>query len=261
MIFPESIAKLVGNSDYTTDNIGLSDSTVLHFGDCFLKIEPTGANADNEQIMTAWLSGKIPVPEILAFERQDGYNYLLTAAVPGRMLCSADLLSDGDRLLKLLAEAFDILRSVDVSDCPVSASVEHKLRLAEQRVAGGLCSTEDAEPDTYGPGGFRSPEHLLRWLTDNRPEESLQLTHGDFCLPNIFTDGRHITGFIDLGRSGAADMYVDLALSVRSLRHNLDGTYSSVSYPSVDPRRLYSLLGISPDEDLMRYYLLLDELF
>jgi len=72
---------------------------------------------------------------------------------------------------------------------------------------------------------------------------------------------RQITGFIDLGRSGAADMYVDLALSVRSLRHNLDGTYSSVSYPSVDPRRLYSLLGISPDEDLMRYYLLLDELF
>jgi len=261
MKLPESISALTGSRPFSVDSVGLSGSQVVCFDDMILKIEPTCHNADNEQRMMAWLSERLPVPEILAFERQDGFNYLLMSRMPGRMLCSEDILSDGERITALMAEAYQLLWAADITGCPGDASLESKLRLAEQRVAAGLCSTREAEPGTYGPGGFASPEHLCHWLQDNKPAEHPVLSHGDFCLPNIFTDGQHITGFIDLGRSGAADRYVDIAIGSRSLRHNLDGHYSDQVYPDVDPARLYDALGIVPDPELIRYYILLDELF
>lgn len=259
---PKNIARIISGKRHDVDSIGLSDAQVLRFDDMVLKIERTTPVSDNEHRMMAWLQGRLPVPEVIAFEQASGvYNFLLMSRVSGRMLCSDDILSDSDRLLELAAQSCELLWDVDVSECPVSASVEHKLKLAEERVENGLCSMENAEPETYGPGGFASPEHLLYWLEDNRPEEHPVLTHGDLCLPNIFTDGRSITGFIDLGRCGTADMHADLTLLLRSIRHNLDGTYSGVAYDPLSSQRLFDRLGITPDPELLRYYLLLDELF
>ncbi|MBE6760079.1 MAG: aminoglycoside 3'-phosphotransferase [Ruminococcaceae bacterium] len=258
---PENMAEILSRRQFSADTIGLSGAQVLCSDDMVLKIERNSVSADNEHRMLAWLQGRLPVPEIIAFERAEGYNYLLMSRIADRMLCSDDILSDGGRLVELAAQSCGLLWSADISDCPVSASLDHKLRLAAERVAGGLCSVEDAEPETYGPGGFASPEQLLRWLEDNRPEERPVLTHGDLCLPNIFTDGSRITGFIDLGRSGAADMHADLALLLRSIRHNLNGIYGGKKYPPVEPRLIFERLGISPDPEQLRYYLLLDELF
>ncbi len=86
------------------------------------------------------------------------------------------------------------------------------------------------------------------------------LTHGDFCLPNLLTDGKRLTGMIDVGDCGIADRYKDLALGWRSLKHNTDGHYG-LFYPDVDPDDLFRAVGILKDEEKLRYYLLLDELF
>ena len=101
---------------------------------------------------------------------------------------------------------------------------------------------------------------LLEWLKNHKPAEDPVLSHGDFCLPNIFLDGDEVSGFIDLGRSGIADPYQDIALCYRSLCHNFDGTYGR-AYPGFDPMMLFRELGIDPDWEKIRYYRLLDELF
>jgi len=139
MKLPESISALTGSRPFSVDTVGLSGSQVVCFDDMILKIEPTCHNADNEQRMMAWLSERLPVPEILAFERQDGFNYLLMSRMPGRMLCSEDILSDGERITALMAEAYQLLWAADITGCPGDASLESKLRLAEQRVAA-LCA-------------------------------------------------------------------------------------------------------------------------
>lgn len=258
---PDNIARLISGKQHTIDHIGLSGAQVLRFDDMVLKIDRTSPSSDNEHKMMVWLQKRLPVPEVIAFEQAGMYNFLLMSRITDRMLCSEDILSDGDRLTELAAQSCELLWGVDVSDCPVSASVEHKLKLAEERVGEGLCSVEEAEPETYGPGGFSSPEHLLCWLTDNKPAERPVLTHGDLCLPNIFTNGQAITGFIDLGHCGTADMHADLALLLRSIRHNLDGSFGGKAYPPMSPMRLFDRLGITPDPELLQYYLLLDELF
>ena len=46
---------------------------------------------------------------------------------------------------------------------------------------------------------------------ENKPKEELALSHGDYCLPNVFFKDGKVSGFIDLGASGVADKYLDIA--------------------------------------------------
>lgn len=48
---------------------------------------------------------------------------------------------------------------------------------------------------------------------------------------------------------------------LRILSANLKGRYGGVPRPDVDPNRLFEALGIEPNEEKLRYYILLDELF
>ena len=73
-------------------------------------------------------------------------------------------------------------------------------------------------------------------------------------LCNIFAEDNRISGFIDLGRAGTADIWQDIALCVRSLEYN---TGKNEGYVNL----LFEELGMAPDWDKIRYYVLLDELF
>ena len=253
MNIPESIRRVIGARVSDTDRIGMSDATVLMFDDMVLKI---GAQAE-EIAMLRWMHGRVPVPEILAAEGE----YLLMSRMPGEMLCKAAFTDRPKLLIERLAEALQLLWDADTTGCPYPNRLETALADARVRVEAGLCSTTEVEPDTYGPGGFASPEALLAWLEANRPDEHPVLSHGDFCLPNIFADERGITGFIDVGRAGISDPYQDIALAYRSLRHNYEGKYARPGMPQLDYDALFDAAGITPDFERVRYYTLLDELF
>ena len=154
-----------------------------------------------------------------------------------------------------------MLQKMGIPDCPRRSTLDEKLRQAEIRVRNGLCGMEDTEPGTYGPGGFQNPAALLQWLKAHRPEERLVFSHGDCCLPNIFLHKGGISGFIDLGRSGIADEYQDIALCYRSLLHNFDGRFGREKREDFDAGALFRELEMYPDWEKLRYYILLDELF
>lgn len=101
----------------------------------------------------------------------------------------------------------------------------------------------------------------MQWLKQNKPQEELVFSHGNYCLPNIFVKNDRISGFIDLGRSGVADIYQDIALYYRSLQHNFHGKYAKRTYDSFDAKILFDQLEIEPDWEKIRWYILLDELF
>ena len=153
------------------------------------------------------------------------------------------------------------LWSVDISDCPCNNTLAHKLKQAEFQVTHGLVDLENTEPETFSENGFANPEALLQWLYENQPKEELVLSHGDYCLPNIFAKEDAFCGFVDVGRMGIADKWQDIALCYRSLAHNFAGKYNGISYGTFDASLFFEMLGVEPDWKKIRYYILLDELF
>lgn len=263
---PDSIKRELQNESYEIDNVGMSESSILIFKDKVLKIQEDSDEANHEARAMQWLEGRLSVPKVISHECSGNKSFLLMSRVKGKMACDEAYMNDPQKLTALLARALRELWRIDISDCPLDWSLDRKLEAASFYVKNNLVDVENVEPETFGPDGFESPEALLQWLIAHRPPEELVLSHGDFCLPNIyFDDGGYEDGekfsFIDLGRTGIADRWQDIALCYRSLKHNYDGKYTGRVYPGYDPNLLFEKLGLAPDWEKIRYYILLDELF
>ncbi len=257
---PPDMERRLRGKACSENTVGLSKARVLMFEDMVLKVQPDAPWADREATMLGWLEGKLPVPGVAAYEKHNGMSYLLMTRVPGKMSCDEAFLCRPELLAARLAEAMRMLWDVDVSSCPVRRDQDTELAEAGRRVEEGLVDMENTEPETFGPGGFRSPRELLRWLENNKPSFEPVLSHGDFCLPNVFLTEDGIGGLIDLGDAGVGDRWRDISLCHRSLRHNMDGTFGARRYDG-NADALFDALGVTPDADKLRWYLLLDELF
>ena len=273
---PENIKKSIEDEKYVINDMGMSGSTIMVFkgSDRVLKIQENSEEAENEVQAMKWISGWINealyagkidkrffVPKVILHECKGTKSYLLMTRAYGVPACNEWYMCHPEYLTGLLAQALQELWQVDISDCPLDWTLERKLKAAEYNVKNNLVDIENVDPDTFGPEGFENPQALLKWLYDHKPEEELVFSHGDFCLPNIFIDEDDDFEFIDLGRTGIADKWQDIALCYRSLKHNYSGKYGGKEYPEYDPNMLFDKLGIAPDWDKLRYYILLDELF
>lgn len=258
---PDKIKSILASSDYSSDTVGMSEASILLFDDKVLKIDRVCDESENERDVMLWLKDKLPVPDVLCHEIYKGRSYLLMSKLPGVMACDESYLTRPQVLTEILATGLKMLWETDISKCSYDFSLDKKLEMARYNIEHGLVDIDNVEPETFGENGFQSPEHLLDWLIKNKPEEEIVFSHGDFCLPNIFIDDGKISGFLDLGKTGCADRYQDIALCYRSLKHNYEGKFGGETYEGFDPDSLFIQLGIEPDWDKINYYILMDELF
>lgn len=179
-------SKALIEEEYKLDNVGLSKSKVLIFKDKVLKIEKSSIEADNEFEMLKWLDCKLPVPKVINFIKENGYNYLLMTKVPGKMAADEIHLKDPDVLIKLLADTIKKLWEIDISTCPVDSTLSKKLLYAKYNIENNLVDLDNFEEQTHKD--FKTPLDILHYLEENKFKEDLVFSHGDFCLPNIFFD-------------------------------------------------------------------------
>ena len=257
---PAELAGHTAAKPFTLDRTGLSGSTVAIFEDFVVKSEPVSEETENHLAMLRWLDGKIPAPRVIGTVARDGFRWTMMTRISGEMACADTYRTDPHRLVRVLAQALKSLWTVDVSGCPVDQSPDAKLARAREIVEQGQVDMTLVEPETFGDKGFSSPAELLQWLEDHAPACDPVLTHGDFCLPNIFLENWELSGFLDLGRSGRGDKWNDIAILWRTLRDNFGGHYGE-AVPGFHPDQLFDALGIERDEERLRYYLLMDELF
>ncbi len=243
MNFPEKMASLTAGKAYQAEEIGRSGATVLLYDDMVLKIEKTSESADREYAILKWLDGKLPVPCVLAFARENGFNYLLMSKISGKMACDAE--QKHENVVKGLAKGIKMLWSVDITGCPVMWDVNTKLKLAKEKLS------ERAELTA-----------LYDELSENRPCEELVFSHGDYCLPNVFLEGSDCVGFLDLGSAGVADKWYDVMMCLWSLSYNFKtlGGMDEETYQRYEAL-FFEELGLTPNEEKMNYYAKLDAFF
>lgn len=261
MLLPEKIAAYLPKGDYVTDNIGCSDATVLQYPDRVLKVQEDCNVSANEFHMLTWMQGRVPVPGVIAAAHENGMRYLLMTRMPGCYLCDEAILDDQERLATLCAEGLKCLWQADITDCPTQRTLDEKFREIEEGLRSGRITRNNRQqPELYeGPQGFASPAALFDWLVKHRPQEQRVLSHGDFCMPNVFADERGLTGFIDVGLAGVADKWVDIEKCLWSMWANTTGVFGGRQRP-FDRRLLFEALNMEPDEERLHYYSLLDDL-
>lgn len=157
-----------------------------------LKIQADSEESRNESQMLAWLSGRLPVPKRLAYAVQGGRSFLLMSRAKGEMLAEEKFLKTPARLLDLLAQGLKNLWAVDIKNCPCDNLLSKRLSAARKNVENGLVDVEDAEPGTFGKGGFENPArkteifhptHCLRNWESRKTRKNSDIT---FCLTNCF---------------------------------------------------------------------------
>ena len=261
IIIPQEIRRHTGDKPFRKDSIGMSGCTVLVFEDTVLKITEDTVKGRETAEMMRWLDGKLPVPKVTEHCISGGKSWLLMSKVGGRMCCGTWFLEHPKELLGLLAEGLRMLWSTDISGCPRVMDLDVELAAVRRRVEQGLADISSGTAGICGGSGFKDAAELLEWLENNRPSYEPVMSHGDYCLPNVFADNGRISGFIDLDDCGIADKYRDISLCWQSLKGNFDGTFGGKVYPDFDPDMLFDALGFEPDREKLRYYLLLSELF
>lgn len=198
-----------------------------------------------------WLQGRVPVARIVSFEERDGLYRLSTAAMPGIMAHECDV-SQREAVVRSIGRALQKLHETPIADCPFDNTIDNQLAEAAANTEAGIVDETDFDPLHMG----MTARELLPKLFAAKPTvfENV-LTHGDHCLPNIFIDptSLEVTGYIDLGRAGISDRYLDLAITLNTLEHNFGPGYDDIFFGA------YGIKYI--DWSRIEFYQMLDEFF
>lgn len=190
----------------------------------------------------------------------DGLEHLVTTAVPGVdgvVLAERAVAAGDDAAIKALATRYgaalrELHDTLDPRAYPFDRRLDVRLAAAERRIDEGGVDPADFEPE-YAD---RTPQELLALLCTTRPaddehEDDLVVGHGDWCYPNVLFDGDTPWAMVDLADLGVSSRWYDLGIGARSTSHNL----GDAAVPA-----FFEGYGIEPDDERVRYYILLDEL-
>lgn len=188
-----------------------------------LFVKEAATSLHEEVLRLEWLQGKVPVPKVVHFCENEHGSVLVTTAVPGVNLTDFNDESPEIKrqLVEVFAEALKRFHAVDARGCPFGHSAGREFG----RLEAQLIALEASTGETFNT---RWARQKLAELRQNQPEETLVLTHGDACLPNILVQDFGLSGFVDLGAAGLGDRWRDLERACWSLGYNYGAGYDEV---------------------------------
>ncbi|WP_431969768.1 APH(3'') family aminoglycoside O-phosphotransferase [Nocardia sp. bgisy134] len=255
---------LPADGEWEPVDSGESEAAVFRAGDgsryAKCVTENAAAELTQERDRSEWLCARgISGPRPLEWRENADAACLVTKVVPGVPAdrVSAEALAAA---WESISDAVHRLHELPTDTCPFERGVTTMFAKAQDVVARGAVNTEflpEEQLDTP-PAVLlaRLAAQVDRWVARESVESVV--CHGDLCLPNIVLDPdtRSVTGFLDLGRLGVADPYVDIALLLANSRE----TWPDERWALDADRRFAERYGIDLDAERQRFYLHLDPL-
>ncbi len=199
-----------------------------------------------EALRMRWAREYLPVPEVLGSGSDDGVDWLLTGALPGRDATDPALRAHPEALVRTLARGLRRFHDAPAARCPFDAGLERLLAVTRERLAAGLILPGR---DFHEEHSDLTAEAAVRRLEATRPDgEDRVVCHGDYCLPNVMISGGEAVGFLDLGELGVADRWWDLAVATWSVTWNLGPGHEDA---------FLAAYGVEPDPERTAWYRLL----
>lgn len=223
--FPEVISQFIGSATLIRDEVGESPCDVYSFiqgnDRFFLKISPliyapTTFSVLREARVLEWVGKYLNVPDLLLVAQSTEGEFMITRRVPGEPLYQR--IDAKQPVVNLFGEALRQLRAVPIDDCPFDAGAAFRLRELAYLISNGLYAEEY---DLNQWPGLHTPQDLLMHLQATMPTEELTFSHGDLGDSNVFVTANDELYFIDLGRAGLADRWMDVAFIHRNLREEV----------------------------------------
>ena len=251
---PPKLAILTQNSTWEHITEGESDADVYRLtADTvrYLKISSHTAQypAKNDYLRLKWLTGKIVTPQILHYQENDSYQYLLMSNCSGLHPLHDDLQWAAQTRLDVLINAVQTFHALPIDNCPYRMSFDEQITLAQYNIDNDRVRLDLWETENIG----RSIDDVFAEFVSLRPQqEDWVLTHGDMYPINIRVDEgtQAITGFIDVGAMAIADRYTDLVCISNAI-----GWHHGKAW--VD--KFWAQLGIPLDKKKLRFYQLFRE--
>ncbi|MEQ4721281.1 aminoglycoside 3'-phosphotransferase [Nonomuraea sp. B19D2] len=201
-----------------------------------------GPLARAEHLRLRWLHGRVPVPEVLAFE-----DPVLVLADVGAPTLEAAAPAD---IGAILGRTLRMLHELPIAECPFDGRLPTVIERAGANVRDGLVDPDDFDADHLG----LTPEEIHGRLLAMRPRaEDLVVAHGDYTPSNVLLPASGEPVVIDVPGLGVADRYRDLAIAHRDLTED-HGPAAWEEFLSA-----YGLVD-HVEEERLYYYRLLDEL-
>jgi aminoglycoside phosphotransferase len=211
----------------------------------YLKIQPPSWSPplSRERDAMGWFYGKVTVPEIIVYHRENDVEYLLTTAIPGQSSENESCHANKQHLVEQLADALHTIHNIPTTACPIDKTPDGLIAHGRARIEAGIITQKMVEDE----GMAGSPTEALDGLAEKAHElEGPVMTHGDYCLPNIMIENDQVSGFIDLGYFGIGDPYRDYIAAQYSVRRNLGEEWIAPFFHA------YGLKSL--DEQKLRWY-------
>ncbi|MEV0236375.1 aminoglycoside 3'-phosphotransferase [Nonomuraea sp. NPDC050786] len=243
MQFSDQLRQLIHqDASWSADHEGASGTALRVSSGSKVFYVKLGPLARAEHLRLGWLHGRVPIPEVVAFE--DPVLVLADVGAP-----SLEAAAPAD-VGAVLGRTLRMLHQLPVTECPFDGRLPAVLERAGANVRGGLVDPDDFDADHLG----LTPEAVHERLLAARPRvEDLVVAHGDYTPSNVLLPASGEPVVIDVPALGVADRYRDLAIAHRDLSEEHGPAAWEgflVAYGLVD----------EVDDERLYYYRLLDEL-
>lgn len=225
---------------------------VLFLKNSHSKYNETTYNVRREKEIINWLTKNIRVPNIISYEETNEFNSLLMNHVGGISLETIKTSITSEQYIDYHVQAINKLQAVSTINCPFNNCVSNRINELKYLIENDLADIDSENWELETRNRFKNSKELFEYIVNNIPTEDLVFSHGDMTNSNIFIYNEEV-GFIDLGRCGLADKWLDIAFCVRDIKESIDDDKYIQMF--------FEKLNLKPNWEKIEYYILLDELF